>query len=33
MRLPRQGLFIDGRPVAASSGEGFTSLNPATGER
>jgi betaine-aldehyde dehydrogenase len=31
MRLPRQGLFIDGQAIAAGSGEGFTSLNPATG--
>jgi betaine-aldehyde dehydrogenase len=32
MRLPRQGLFIDGQAMAASPGDSFTSLDPARGE-
>ncbi|CAN5293050.1 betaine-aldehyde dehydrogenase [soil metagenome] len=32
MRLPSQGLFIDGRRTDATSGETFDTINPATGE-
>jgi len=32
MNLPEQQLYIGGRYVAASSGETFTTVNPATGE-
>lgn len=32
MSVPHRQLFIDGRPVSATSGETFESINPATGE-